>query len=266
MTESEWLACTDPKRMLAFRQGRARWRKRLLYGCACCRLVWQRLSLEGSRRAVIACERHVDGLAEPGEVEASLGAAQAAREQLGQEDQRLASEVGDSRRRGGEDESLSRRYGEAVVASYAASAAECLVRCLTWRFLRQSRYASVESAVASVSHAWRLAAWQSPAARQQATFRVRSIRAGLLRDVFGNPFRRVPRVAAWRTPDVLSLAQAAYDERLLPSGELDAMRLAVLADALEEAGCGDDVLLAHLRSPGPHVRGCWVIDLLLGKP
>ena len=61
------------------------------------------------------------------------------------------------------------------------------------------------------------------------------------------------------------LAEAAYDRRHLPSGELDPARLAVLADALEEAGCTDPDLLDHLRGPGPHYRGCWVIDLLLGK-
>jgi hypothetical protein len=64
---------------------------------------------------------------------------------------------------------------------------------------------------------------------------------------------------------VSSLAQAAYDVRLLPSGELDAARLAVLSDALEEAGCTDGALLSHLRGPGPHVRGCWAVDLILGK-
>jgi hypothetical protein len=95
----------------------------------------------------------------------------------------------------------------------------------------------------------------------------------------------------WLTPTVLSLSQAAYDEPL-PDGTLDPFRLAVLADALEEAGCvlgcthcvdgvwgeyNDDArtpiacstpscaVLAHLRSAGPHFRGCWVIDLLLGK-
>jgi hypothetical protein len=56
-----------------------------------------------------------------------------------------------------------------------------------------------------------------------------------------------------------------YDERELPSCHLDAARLAVLADMLEEAGCTDPLLLGHLRGPGPHLRGCWAVDLLLGK-
>jgi hypothetical protein len=63
---------------------------------------------------------------------------------------------------------------------------------------------------------------------------------------------------------VLSLAQAAYEERNLPSGTLDNARLAVLADALEDAGASG-AILEHLRSEGPHVRGCFAVDLLLGK-
>jgi hypothetical protein len=64
---------------------------------------------------------------------------------------------------------------------------------------------------------------------------------------------------------VRKLAQAAYDDRRLPSGVLDPARLTVLADALEDAGCADAAILAHCRRPGEHVRGCWVVDLLLGK-
>jgi hypothetical protein len=85
----------------------------------------------------------------------------------------------------------------------------------------------------------------------------------LVRDIFGNPFRPITPEPAWRTPAVVSLATAAYEERLLPAGTLDADRLAVLADALEEAGCDNADILSHLRGPGPHVRGCWVVDQLL---
>ncbi len=63
-----------------------------------------------------------------------------------------------------------------------------------------------------------------------------------------------------------ALANAAYAERILPSGQLDPQRLAVLADALEEAGGADPDLLGHLRSALPHIRGCWVVDLLTGRP
>jgi hypothetical protein len=85
----------------------------------------------------------------------------------------------------------------------------------------------------------------------------------LLRCIFGNPFRPVSFDPKILTPTVLSLAQAAYDERAMPSGELDRHRLGILADALEEAGCANNENLAHLRGPGPHVRGCWVVDLIV---
>ncbi len=87
----------------------------------------------------------------------------------------------------------------------------------------------------------------------------------LLRCVFGNPFRPSSIEPAWHTPTVKNLATAAYEERSLPSGELDTTRLAVLADALEEAGCDSVDILNHLRGRGPHVRGCWVLDLILAK-
>jgi hypothetical protein len=90
-------------------------------------------------------------------------------------------------------------------------------------------------------------------------------RADRLRDLFGNPFRPAIVSPAWRTPQVLALAQAAYEHRDLPAGTLDVARLAILADALEDAGCDRADLLAHLRRPGPHVRGCWAVDLILGK-
>jgi hypothetical protein len=89
--------------------------------------------------------------------------------------------------------------------------------------------------------------------------------ANLLREVVGNPFRPGTMLANWLTSAASSLARAAYAERALPSGYLENARLAVLADALEEASCADEAILSHLRSPGPHVRGCWALDLVLGK-
>jgi hypothetical protein len=85
---------------------------------------------------------------------------------------------------------------------------------------------------------------------------------GLIQDIFGSPLRLSPRKPTWRTPTIKGLAQVAYDERLLPEGHLAPDRLAVLADALEDAGCVEQALLDHLRSPGPHVRGCWAVGLV----
>jgi hypothetical protein len=93
----------------------------------------------------------------------------------------------------------------------------------------------------------------------------RAAHAHLLHCIWGNPFRPVTLSPGWQTPQVVALAQAAYDQRELPAGTLDAARLAVLADGLEDAGCTEVALLDHLRGPGPHVRGCWAVDLILGK-
>lgn len=87
----------------------------------------------------------------------------------------------------------------------------------------------------------------------------------LLHCIFGNPFRPIALDSVWLTPSVRALARSAYDERILPAGTLDPDRLAVLADALEDAGCDSADLLSHLRGPGPHVRGCWALDLILAK-
>ena len=87
----------------------------------------------------------------------------------------------------------------------------------------------------------------------------------VLRDLVGNPFRPVVLGSPRRVPTVSALATAAYEERDLHNGALDPVRLAILADALEEAGCTDRAILDHLRAPGPHVRGCWAVDLLLAK-
>src|SRR5205823_4355778 len=89
--------------------------------------------------------------------------------------------------------------------------------------------------------------------------------AVLLRDIFGNPFRSVTPDLTWLMPSARALALAASAERDLPTGHLDPARLGVLSDALEEAGCTDEDILSHLRSPGPHVRGCWAVDLVLAK-
>jgi hypothetical protein len=80
----------------------------------------------------------------------------------------------------------------------------------------------------------------------------------LLRDIFGNPFRPATFDPAWRTPTVVTLARQMYESR-------DFGAMPILADALQDAGCDSDDVLAHCRGPGPHVRGCWVVDLVLGR-
>lgn len=80
----------------------------------------------------------------------------------------------------------------------------------------------------------------------------------LIRDIFGNPFRPVSFDPTWRTTTSVAIAKAMYDSR-------DFAAMPVLADALEDAGCTHADILDHCRGAGPHVRGCWVVDLVLGK-
>jgi hypothetical protein len=83
----------------------------------------------------------------------------------------------------------------------------------------------------------------------------------VLRELVGNPFRPVsvdPSWLVWHDGTILKVTQGIYDDRAFD-------RLPILADALEDAGCDNADVLAHCRGPGPHVRGCWVVDLLLGK-
>ena len=82
--------------------------------------------------------------------------------------------------------------------------------------------------------------------------------AAAVRDIFGNPFRPVVFDKSWRTSSAIALAKTMYDAR-----RFDAMP--ILSDALQDEGCEDAEILGHCRNPGAHVRGCWVVDLVLGK-
>ena len=101
--------------------------------------------------------------------------------------------------------------------------------------------------LSSVGHSWRLGV-------EYLNVRLPPV----VRDIFGNPFRPVVADPRWLTPTVVALAAGIYADRAFD-------RLPVLADALMEAGCEDADILAHCRGDGPHVRGCWVVDLVLGK-
>ena len=84
------------------------------------------------------------------------------------------------------------------------------------------------------------------------------LQCDLFRCVFGNPFKPPVFNKKWRSETVTALATGIYADHAFD-------RLPILADALEEAGCDDPAMLVHLRGPGPHCRGCWVLDLALGK-
>lgn len=80
----------------------------------------------------------------------------------------------------------------------------------------------------------------------------------VFRDIFGNPFRPIVANSSWLTSNVRTLAEGIYEERAFD-------RMPILADALQDAGCDNNDILNHCRQPGEHVRGCWVVDLILGK-
>ncbi|MDB5312188.1 MAG: hypothetical protein JWO38_6390 [Gemmataceae bacterium] len=82
--------------------------------------------------------------------------------------------------------------------------------------------------------------------------------AALVRDVFGNPFRRCGIDPDWRTRTALGMARGMYADQ-------DFSPMPVLADALEDAGCTDPVVLAHCRGEQVHVRGCWVLEGILRR-
>ena len=230
MTELEWLASTDPAPMLAYLRGRASDRKLRLFAVACCQRVWQLLTDGRSRQAVEVAERYADGLA-------------------GEEELRLAV-VGAS--------TVAERgvaASDLVVDESVASAAFAALNS-TLPAEKAADYVTANAASA-VYHA-ATAPGRLPAVARSAE---RAAQAALLRDIFGNPFRPAPADPAWLAWNdgvVPRLAQAVYDERAFD-------RLPVLADALEDAGCTDEQILRHCRAPGEHVRGCWVVDLVLGK-
>lgn len=85
-----------------------------------------------------------------------------------------------------------------------------------------------------------------------------ALSADQVREVVGNPFRPVRLEHLRLSEEILGMARLA-------AADFDPVRLAVLSDALEETGCAEAALLSHLRSPGPHVRGCWALELILGK-
>jgi hypothetical protein len=80
----------------------------------------------------------------------------------------------------------------------------------------------------------------------------------IIRDIFGNPFRPITLSPSWLTSTVISLANQMYDTR-------DFSAMPILADALQDASCDNETILTHCRGPGPHVRGCFVIDLLTNR-
>jgi hypothetical protein len=236
VTEAEWLVCTEPDGMLRHIHWVASDRKQRLFAVACCRSIWPLLTDERHRQVVEVAERFADGEATNEELDAAK------------------AECRDTPRAAMTASSLI--AARAAAWPDAASVAMALVFAK-----REDAQATADTVMGYLVHDIFINSF-NPASRYPAWWL-----AGLTGPLVWMT-RHVtlsPAILAWNDAVVVRLAQATYEERHLPAGTLDNGRLAVLADALEEAGCTDADMLGHLRGPGPHVRGCWPVDLCLGK-
>jgi hypothetical protein len=242
MDEAGWLACAEPGALLRFLRGKVSPRKLRLFAVACCERILPLMADGWSRAAVDLAERRADGRATEREVRAARAAARSA-------DAEARSAYLASRR----PDEPPYGYGPAYAASYAAAAAAEVL----------SADANLPACLAAYALAGRICDAGSKEAAdeafQAATRAALAEGAVILRDIVGNPFRVPPPIEPrWLTPQVVGLAEGIH------AGG-DFVALAALAGALGEAGCTDASLLGHLRGPGPHVRGCHVLDLILGK-
>ena len=239
MTEKEWLACTDPTPMLEFVRYTASDRKLRLFAVACCRRIWGWLADERNRMAVEAAERYADGATHKKALAVARSNAAAV----------ITGFVPPG----------SSVEGRKVLA--AAQAARHVARPTG----KRSALADDVRKAAESSLMAEMIGRLSRLIRPECLLP----RSNLLRCIFGNPFRPsapLPHaVLAWNDGTVRRMAEAIYEERRMPGVTLDSARLSILADALLDAGSDDEELIGHCRQPGPHFRGCWGVDRLLGK-
>ncbi len=252
MTEVDWNSSQDPQAMLKFLRdsGKASDRKLRLFALACCSRVREHITAPRSRAAVAFAERHAEtGMARERGRPADAQAARAAHKERARRSRDGKDFAAHMIARNAVRVAVACMHRNAWLAAFWA--ADSAARVTGWRLL-----AAIPSAT--------LPTWEDAAKRPE-----QEQQAALLREIFGPlPFRPVtiePSLLGWHEGLVVRLAQAAYEQRSLPDGGLDASRLAVLADALEEAGCRDEEVLRHLREQDEHWRGCWVLDRLLDK-
>jgi hypothetical protein len=238
MTETEWLEDYNRNRVLFVTAPWMTVRKLRLYAVACCRRIEPLLVDERSRHAVWTAEQMADGRT----VEGALGPALYARKEQKTKKLRYAAEAAAFTIDDG-------TYGRRVPVKSELNGVRKSARM-------SGKRASEAFACAEEVPVGQLGGLNAAKANAESTAQAR-----LLRDIFGNPFRPVgvdPAWLTWTDGLVLRLARSIYDDRAFDC-------LPILADALEDAGCENADLLAHCRQPGEHVRGCWVVDLLLGK-
>jgi hypothetical protein len=252
MTEAEWLACTDPQPMLEFLRRTASDRKMRLFAVACCRRVWSSLEHEEFRDAVRKAESFADGLADRAEMLQAHAKARAIFVTLHREE-------GSPSRDNGPGATLTASGVPAPPKSFMQRVADTLDD--PWWEDEFDKGDPLAPALVTARHAARAAAdlqGQKYVLDNPATIAEHREQTALVQCLFGNPFRPRPTCDAWLTGEVRALADGVYAERAFD-------RMPLLADALEASGCTNADLIEHCRSGREHARGCWVVDLLLGK-
>jgi hypothetical protein len=244
MTEAEWLACEDPIELLRpiWTSARGSERHLRLFAVACCRRSSAWFPTPEYHGALVTAEQYADGLV----CENDLIAERKAFPQ--ERDLRVAAEsITTLPNLAAAAYHAARAVGEALAGNPHHDAYCFRIDQVAFRVARATAHAaetrdgeSTEDTLTFVYYQ----IWKSLGV--------------LVREVFGNPFRPPTFSQEWRTDTALALARQMYESR-------DFGAMPILADALQDAGCASEGLLAHCRGPGPHVRGCWVVDLVLGK-
>ena len=299
MTEAEWQACEAPLPMLEFLRVVASDRKLRLLACACCRRIWDLMVYPSSRTAVEVAERFADSLALRDERIAAF--TQAAREAAGwmntcctchgaigfataaatfaaavpdtlDEETEAAGErvsdilaIADAIWEEKRQHPLVISVDDAAVAASGAAAAWAEAEHderdsidETLRALEDVIIAGGRSRAAAVGMRAVSGVDDEQAAAQLVQAAEQEAQVTLIRDIFGNPFSWPAVDSVWFTSTAVALARQMYESR-------DFSAMPILADALQDAGCDNPDILDHCRGPGPHVRGCFVVDLVLKK-
>jgi hypothetical protein len=157
------------------------------------------------------------------------------------------------------------KFADGAVSAAAVEAARAKLRATpgefqmaataVWSALTIPSVDGWESMAVVAAHAALFAA----AATDKTNGVVSPANSHLLRDIIGpSPFHAVAFSAEWRSDAAVGIARRMYEAR-------DFFAMPILADALRAAGCEEQRVFGHCRGPGPHVRGCWVVDMVLGK-
>ncbi len=269
MTEQEWLACVKPETMLTALQqaGRLTDRKVRLFDCACVRRIWDMLTDERSRRAIEIAEQYADQ---------QVGLEVLEDAQRGALDVWVRFQRSQPKNSGGHETISSRASAMALSSGGTALALRSAIgACGTTKTddnprthwpranhdvigaVSTRRLYSPEGTEAAYNAMYTRHARKSWDIGQYTTDE-EAEHCRLLRDIFPAPMVNVIIDPSWLTSTVSALVRGIHADQsfdLLP----------ILADALEDSGCNDDRLLSHCRGPEKHVRGCWVLDALLGR-